>query len=852
MEYFADRYWITLNMMTALFLIWNPAESVKGEGSCVPKEMTVPIGSKVNVTCSLGDHMSSCQVAFFRGEMIVSSKNIVTSNSTTVEIKAVAGTNTVVCKEKCGQSTMKLVCGIDIFSGNPPDVPTNLRCIQYGQYGNVICTWEKGRHTHIKTKYYLWLKNNTHSLHFKEENKNNIFGSAHISEHLTYESNYTAWVNVSNKIGEVTSGYFHFTLSDIVKPYLPNISEIEINCTSFTNCSINWKHQQEAHHYKLRYRIFNTSSSYMEEELIESPRKHDLYNLMPFTWYEFQTSRRFQREKGLWSDWSNSYITRTPEGVPTGMLDVWCVLDSTDKTSALLLWKTMNLSEARGIILGYYVSSEGFTWWTNNTSYVVSISKSPQIYAVSASNSVGNSMPSNISIATKNVSDFPVPRNVSCESRENSIHVKWHSPTKTNFSVTGYVVEWEELHNQNKLARWWKTLSADDNSTTISDNIRPSICYRINVYAVTHCGAGVAVTTQGFSMQKAPLSSPVVSCKAVAIGMEYSILLSWKEVPPQQQMGCIIRYKIYVKKQTDVHPLVYGVEPTTFEFLLDNVLPKDVYLVTVTASTKAGESPKGKQALCFTQEKPADIFEDYLKVAVIATFMSAVLLACICFMQSLRERVQSTCYNILPIWCMRGIPDPANCTWAKDIKHEMRLIYSAFPSDSLSSNDEPETMEVEEISADEGFFACNDTEETIVFDHEPNSDKTDFQEGEVIYWQKAARAENQLDSTNSAMAEQIISYKHQMPYTYKSIMSEEMAPDQTAMNIGIAMESMNITVDYLPSNLLPAIDSAEEDYQPTYDSLPGFSISAFPDPMSPCKGTLTLDAVKIDFSSFLE
>ncbi|NXH28996.1 I12R2 protein, partial [Myiagra hebetior] len=64
------------------------------------------------------------------------------------------GKNTFTCKELCG-GRARLVCGIDIHCGNPPDEPRNVSCIQHGTRGLPTCTWDKGRLTYLDTTYRI-------------------------------------------------------------------------------------------------------------------------------------------------------------------------------------------------------------------------------------------------------------------------------------------------------------------------------------------------------------------------------------------------------------------------------------------------------------------------------------------------------------------------------------------------------------------------------------------------------------------------------------------------------------------------------------------------------------------------
>ncbi|NXJ43559.1 I12R2 protein, partial [Ciconia maguari] len=64
------------------------------------------------------------------------------------------GKHMFTCKTVC-EYKKKLICGIDIESGNPPDEPRNVSCIQHGTDGHPTCTWDKGRLTYVNTTYII-------------------------------------------------------------------------------------------------------------------------------------------------------------------------------------------------------------------------------------------------------------------------------------------------------------------------------------------------------------------------------------------------------------------------------------------------------------------------------------------------------------------------------------------------------------------------------------------------------------------------------------------------------------------------------------------------------------------------
>ncbi|NWR06672.1 I12R2 protein, partial [Paradoxornis webbianus] len=63
------------------------------------------------------------------------------------------GTHAFKCINICSEHKKKLVCGIDIECGTPPDEPRNVSCVQNGTRGRPTCTWDKGRVTYLYTAY---------------------------------------------------------------------------------------------------------------------------------------------------------------------------------------------------------------------------------------------------------------------------------------------------------------------------------------------------------------------------------------------------------------------------------------------------------------------------------------------------------------------------------------------------------------------------------------------------------------------------------------------------------------------------------------------------------------------------
>ncbi|XP_041886892.1 interleukin-12 receptor subunit beta-2 isoform X2 [Corvus kubaryi] len=208
-------------------------------------------GTNVTLSCQLGalQGAAPCWAAIF----LNNSEQVRNQGGSVSKTFAVTtyGKHTFTCKTLCGDKT-RLVCGIDIQCGNPPDEPRNVSCIQHGTRGHLTCTWDKGRLTYLDTAYGIELSNGTDTFCFPEETPSQVFGSRALSK-LDFDSNYTVVVSASNKLGNASSQPLTFMLIDIVKPHPPAFS-VEFDDSSATNCTFSWHDEAQAQHYRLRYR----------------------------------------------------------------------------------------------------------------------------------------------------------------------------------------------------------------------------------------------------------------------------------------------------------------------------------------------------------------------------------------------------------------------------------------------------------------------------------------------------------------------------------------------------------------------------------------------------------------------
>ncbi|XP_074731888.1 interleukin-12 receptor subunit beta-2 isoform X3 [Strix uralensis] len=830
-------------------------------------------GTSISLSCQLKplQYSEQCKIAiFFNSSELIS--NYGSSVSTGFLVRTY-GKHMFTCKRVC-QSKKRLICGIDIESGNPPDEPKNVSCIQYGTDSHPTCTWDKGRLTYINTTYVIQLSNGTDVLCVSEGSLNKKFGSLALSK-LNFDSTYTVVVAASNELGSAFSQPLVFMLIDIVKPHPPNFL-VEFENSSATNCTFFWHDEAQAQHWRLRYRPL-TRHTWSTVESLNS-EKCSLYGLEPHTAYEFQVSCKIHPERGLWSNW-RTYQTQTPEAVPTGLLDVWYRQQDVDsqQQNISLFWKALSRSEARGRILRYTVTFEalgtrsppaGEVHVTTQTSLTRVTPRVGYKITVTAENSRGRSPPASI-VTDLGTQDLPPPQKVSAVATGNSsIFVSWKAPVALAASVSGYVVEWADTPRSPRPEPCpaWVKLPASNLSTVIAEHIKDNVCYQISVFALYRDRAGQAASVRGYSRAKAPSAGPRMYTTPWANG----ILVSWEAIPVSQQRGCITGYRIYLQKNDgQAAPEVYsrylvktnvmcvccrwGIEeeegrclrkapvqpgshrqPVCHEAVsnvsaprslhITELQPDEPYTLWMTASTAAGEGPWGNtQLLCLESAGHW--------MAVVLTCSFLIILACMCYIPPARKLLHSLLSVLVPQWQSKAIPDPANATWAKNylsMKPELSLPPSLFLH-STGSFEEPETTQVEETLVKTEPPALRDK---LLFGSGGNGDWPPASgpgQEELGYRALPSPADGEV-------------YEQQLPDPYKRIAVEEHT--QT-----VSEYITNPITDTAAVCLPPATGAT--DHLPELDCNP---LAVFPTtfltPILSCEGNLTLDTVKINCSSF--
>ncbi|XP_034440081.1 interleukin-12 receptor subunit beta-2 isoform X1 [Hippoglossus hippoglossus] len=728
-------------------------------------------------------------------------------NSTTIYFKVVNITKNRTYSCQCNCSPTLDPCGLDIFTGYVPDRPKNLSCIYKvlnNKSGDVLCTWNRGRHTYLRDKTELWLRTVAGN-HTSEPERHNVSskGTGSLSVRFTVLRSVQfiyVWVQAHNELGPVVSATVDYTLTDIATPSPPVLGQPE--CSS-RECVFTVEQPVRTQHLQIQYKAAEqTWTSYPDQSVqMSTVQAWSISSLEPYSLYHFRARSRFST--GLWSQWSTNTSSRTQEEAPAKELDVWYAESAFDLKSLRVYWKEPHISIARGKILGYrvrvYRPDSGLDLVTNFSrdarNYSVPTCANCEV-TVWARNSKGLSPPATITAHHTKVS-AKSSQDVQVTTGNHNVTISWREP-ETALLPASYVVEWHPEGQKLEELRWVRLGGSDDHA--VITGIKPFECYEGAVYVFY---SDSSVTRMMFSGVTTLESAPEVGPSFQETVEGQIVKVTWTELPRSKRRGCITNYTIYLENSSG-HQQQYSIPASDRTYVIQPLSPS-IYSLWMTASTAEGEGPVGQQMKFLIQQGTL-----LTNVLVFGAISLIVVIVCLCHFSAVNQKFWVFCQCLM----LDVVPDPANSKWAKECTHEkgkMNLQQQRSNSSTTEEEEEPILVDIEELPRQSGDISTS------------------------------TNASSQLPPQIS------LSLDVTPPYpatTYiKSLSQDSDSSDHT----------QSTTVDYISSHGLGDMeeDQEEEDQEEEEEEeMLGFfpSHHLFSGPMG-FGGKLTLDAVKIDFCS---
>ncbi|CAN0268077.1 unnamed protein product [Bubo scandiacus] len=424
----------------------------------------------------------------------------------------------IACFITCPNSEgRQLVCGTDIHAGYPPDPPNNLTCSIHEYSGQLVCTWDAGRPTHLHTHYTLHLRSVVEAAEeedAEEEEEEEVFpaGSPVPLSALRSGTRYLAWVQASNALGAARSAPRLLDLQELVVPALPLVTGAEtMETSSSLTTVIHWRRRTLLENVRCEERHKATGTPEWHVAAWDDVAQHgprSQHDLQSNTQYVFQVRCRLSPADSPWSAWSPPFLYTTPEAAPAVAPDVWRRLGPTFPNGShevTVLIKPLPLQDARGRILGYTVLAENpggslLLCNTSSTSCSVRVPPGARALHVTAHNSKGASSPASIPLgrAASSQEEFPAPTAMEVKAENHSrVSVAWQPPQSSRRSPLWFIVEWVSTtqHSQEQ-QYFWKKVPYQATQMYIQEEEVAGGHINVSVYAVYPNGVSKPSSSQ--------------------------------------------------------------------------------------------------------------------------------------------------------------------------------------------------------------------------------------------------------------------------------------------------------------------------------------------------------------------
>ncbi|XP_060786782.1 interleukin-31 receptor subunit alpha [Neoarius graeffei] len=295
--------------------------------------------------------------------------------------------------------------------------------------------------------------------------------------------------DIINKVEFISEAYT-ISINEITQAPCPVITSVNATATSL---NVIWN-KSHWHSTKCQIRYKCSTTEQWTVELLMAPENkeleisHVIHGLQPFSQYSLTVA--CSGDYGLWSDWSEEFQGMTLEAIPTAPPYVSFHVVPSDNRSKppklILIWKALEIKEARGVILGYEVTytptkQPGLngTIRTKDQKAILEVTAGEYDLIVMAYNTAGQSPSTNLRISAGVFPSLPKVKGLWASSEAFSLRIRWEAAA---VNVSEFAIEWFSFGDVDSTQ--WKRLNGSTFSTVLTGPIKPLKTYSITVYSL--------------------------------------------------------------------------------------------------------------------------------------------------------------------------------------------------------------------------------------------------------------------------------------------------------------------------------------------------------------------------------
>ncbi|KAM6474215.1 oncostatin-M-specific receptor subunit beta isoform 1-T3 [Liasis olivaceus] len=546
-----------------------------------------------------------------------------------------------------------------LYLTRQPDKPQNLSC-ETEDMINITCTWDPGNvesNNIVKsvcpTKFILSDTSSTKTYCSCVTNCKNS-----CSFKMGHQSIYDVNLISKNCLGQKHE-HLSFDVNFRVRPVVP--SNLSVDNQNDTFIQLSWRVKPIRGNPLLLCQInaaYAGGNKQYNITVQSSPDFHPhikLGDLQPYTSYTLKVRCATAVSPfWKWSEWSQSIHAKTLESAPSGLLDIWRVINpGLEQRNVTVFWRELPGFRANGNIKTYDLfwenledpSAQHHNYSVSAPQNYTTISLGSHSYKilVLASNTVFASAPSGIIIpAIYENGNVHYSEESTINNTAHSIYISWKPQSKFN----QYVVDWcNQPKNHPCDFQWMKFGQNDSNAFITSDAFKPGIRYTFSVYGMEGDKSYLLEKKAKYLEEREP--KEYLSFKTVTVTAN-SLTVTWKHYDQEFNSGFIRGYIFYMKMKNQScvtkglelfkHAgnqviCTYQIEkPNQTEFTVRHLEPSTTYWFALQAYTVKPEyiiNDNFTQVI--TKDDTEEWFSHLLQLLVIIPLM---LIMCMCFWRS--------------------------------------------------------------------------------------------------------------------------------------------------------------------------------------------------------------------------